>query len=288
MKWISRHTPRLRGALAVHRNQREILLNASGNEPILLVPRGGIGSIEHFYHFIFDLLLPLYRLKRNAPDNVEFLIEEFGVLTPLLEQALPPNTKIVTHCEASKLANKATLFGMNPQGTYVSKREIGRFRKTILKTLNINPSPPRHKGVLLVERMPSDRYFFDTAEHKGSGAERRSIPNHKELHEHLRKSLDDSFELLNIQPERLDLKDQIRHFATAQTVIAQHGAALAHAIWMKPGSSIIELNFSDDLDYFKIISQIAGHRYRMFKTDHEHARVDPVRFRHWLTETGGL
>ena len=81
MDWINGHFPRYRGALAVHRNQREILLAASGNKQILLVPRGGVGSIEHYYHFVFDLLLPLYRLKRNAPSNVEFMIEEFGVLT---------------------------------------------------------------------------------------------------------------------------------------------------------------------------------------------------------------
>lgn len=288
MEWIRKQLPRLRGAIAVHRNQREILLNAANNNQILLVSPGGVGTIEHFYHFVFDLLIPLYRLKRNAPSNVEFLIEEFGVLTLLLQQVLPAHTKIVTRREAMKITNKTTLLGMNPHGVYVSKAEISRFRKAIFQALKINQSPSGSKVVLFVERLPSDRYYLEAAEYKGSGAERRSIPNHPELLEHLKKSLSGSSKLLNIQPERLDFKEQIRYFATADTVIAQHGAALANTIWMKPGSQIIELNHSLDLDHFKTISQMTGHRYRMFKTDHEHAIVDPTRFSNWLTKTGGL
>lgn len=89
---------------------------------------------------------------------------------------------------------------------------------------------------------------------------------------------------MNIRPEKLDFKEQVRCFAQEHAVIAQHGAALANIIWMKPGSRVIEFNHDLDLDYFKIISQIAGHRYRVFKTDHEHATIDPVSFCHWLTK----
>jgi len=78
------------------------------------------------------------------------MIEEFGVLTPHLEQVLPEGMKIVAHREAIKVATKASLFGMNHHGVRLSKREIIRFKKAIFNTLEIKPSNHRGKVVLLV------------------------------------------------------------------------------------------------------------------------------------------
>jgi len=57
----------------------------------------------------------------------------------------------------------------------------------------------------------------------------------------------------------LSAKEQIKEFAHARVVIAHHGAALALAAFMKPGSLVIEIfNYQTSCDYFSSMLTSCG------------------------------
>lgn len=289
---ITERFQRLLDALVVWKHQHEILQVATFEKQILLIPRPprrGSGNIERYYHFIFDLLIPLHSLLKKAPEDVNFVIKEFGLLTPYLEQVFPNRIKVIDRCDSTQNMSKMRLDGMNPKFVHLARRAILSFKKDIFDALEIKPKAASRTVVLLVERLPPDPYYLKAAVSEGGGASRRSITNHGELYDRLKKSLNSSYELLNIRLENLTLKEQIRCFSNATIVIAQHGAGLANVIWMKPGSRVIELNHNNNqLNHFRIISQIMDHRYCFFKTDGKHATIDIAIFYAWLTKNCNL
>ncbi len=67
-----------------------------------------------------------------------------------------------------------------------------------------------------------------------------------------------------VDPGQLSVADQIRTFATAEVVVATHGAALANLVFASPGSTVIELFPAGCLlpDYWRLASGVPGLSYR--------------------------
>lgn len=62
--------------------------------------------------------------------------------------------------------------------------------------------------------------------------------------------------------EHLKIEEQINLWASADVVITPHGAALAHIIWMKQNSAIIELfPYKFHFNMYYKIAKILGIRY---------------------------
>jgi capsular polysaccharide biosynthesis protein len=62
----------------------------------------------------------------------------------------------------------------------------------------------------------------------------------------------------------MSVVDQIRTFATANVIVAPHGAALANIIFAPPGSKLVELFPAGCLlpDYWRLASSVPGMGYR--------------------------
>jgi capsular polysaccharide biosynthesis protein len=74
----------------------------------------------------------------------------------------------------------------------------------------------------------------------------------------------------------------VQYFHDAKIVIAQHGAALANVIWMKPGSIVIEIADSRKLQHFKMISKILNHNYSYYSAKDLHATINIEKMHKWI------
>ena len=135
--------------------------------------------------------------------------------------------------------------------------------------------PSGDARILLIQRGPSHPFYHsERSENKGSGQERRSIANHGELYRALRQR---HVGCLNIMTEGLTLARQIALFSSADVIIAQHGAALANAIWAQPTATVIEIlppKWHSHYDFFYNLSRCLGLRYRRVWQEDDHGDVD--------------
>lgn len=255
-------------AARVNRCVRLISKTANRSACVLIEPDN---RVEHYYHSILDLALPLWCLSRAASPETEFILRPFGVFTDRIP-LLFPNVRIAGTGEDIS-AVRRRLLGMNPLFVHVTHDQMTAFRSYVLDRLDV-PEPESAANVLLIERLPPQEYFVTEAVKKGGGTSRRSIRNHAELRDAVEKAVKPPFQFQNVQLEVLSFSEQVRLFANAALVIGQHGAGLANCIWMQPHSSVIELGNDESLRHFQIISRAMRHRYLLHRTQERHATID--------------
>jgi hypothetical protein len=273
---------KIEDSIDLFRNQKELIKLSKTQNDIFLHPvllNGG--SVEHYYHFIFDLLLPLSRLIKRTSAEVIFRLEDFGPLTNQLLAVYPDRVKFLASTETIALP-EFDLIGMNPISVFYPPKTINKLKSDICLKLNIRLGNKRDK-VILIERLPPNDYFKTKAKIKGSGSSRRSIINHDLLLTFIQSTVSSDLEFLNLRLENASLSEQIHLFDQACIVIAQHGAALANCIWMRPGSIVIELGEDPTKQrHFKVISKLQGLRYFYYRTNSNHANIDLSKFSNWL------
>lgn len=260
------------------RIEQEGILEAveSSNQPVFLEPKppeGCGGSVEHYYHFVFDLMLPLYCLTRKTNSDAIFVIKEPGLFTDRIQQLFPRNVKIEREVTDSNHIRRFRMTGMNPKGVHIKPKLLESFKKYVFDTFEIEQSKKANR-ILLIERIFPKSFFETNSEIKGGGANRRSILNHDELESAIKSAINKNYEIHNLRLEDVLFEDQLCYFDQAQLVIAQHGAGLANTIWMKSRSNVIELSSDWNLRHFRIISDRKRHRYFWEKIAGSHANID--------------
>lgn len=271
--------------LRISRNQREILEACKSNKLIFLtpVPPPPLGGhVEHYYHFVFDLVLPLNTLLRNTPSNVVFVLEQFGIFTNRLQHLLPDRVRVQDESTIPKDAKRMQLMGMNPFWVQLTRKAIETFSYDICSRLEIDQTGNNDK-ILLIERLPPDRYFVEEAKVKGAGSFRRSILNHDDLKTTLRSMVREPFVFHNLQLEKIPFREQVDYFSKAKVVIAQHGASLVNCIWMKPNSVVVELSSDKYFNHFALISKLKNHSYHLYRLPDSHSEVDLDSFANWIS-----
>lgn len=281
---------RYMGTCSAISNRRKIVQLAKSTRPIVLQPvppRGGGGNIEHYYHFVFDLILPLHFLVRRTPPDVVFVLEEFGIYSERLQHLFPNRTQIANRTDIPKHTKQIHLVGMNPQWVHSNTSALEGFKRDICRTLQIDQTGKRNK-ILLIERLPMDPYFMTRAKRRGGGTSRSSIVNHVELTSTLRSMVRSPFEFHNLQLEKMPLKLQIEYFDTALVVFGQHGAGLANCVWMRRKSTVIELSSYNLRDHFRMISKFKRHHHFLYKTSGSDAVIDISKFISWIVSNAKL
>lgn len=242
------------------------------------------GNAEHYYHFLFDLLLPLWMtLPRSAPA-APVAIREVGTMTPRICDVFGDRIDIVPRTSADAAVTTLPLHGMNPIAVFVRRRELEGFRRFLLGKYGVSEAHDR-RLVLLIERMPPDEYFRDHAVIKGSGSSRRSIVNHGELIAELERCIRAPLRLENVQLERMSFREQLETFTRAAVVIGQHGAGLANMLWMSPGQTVVELAHRSPR-HFEVLARSLGHRYVRYGAGADHARIEPSALVSWMQSRG--
>lgn len=272
------------------KHQRIVNLAKSHDEIYLLPepPRRAKGHIEHYYHFVFDLLLPLSLLIKQLPTSTTLLLPPFGIFERYLDLIYPGRTRRVAEERVDKKVPRNRFVGMNPNRVELGDEMLAEFRDTVMLALGIKPCEKPDK-VLLIERMPPDEYFRTQSNIRGGGSARRAILNHAELQQALQKSVDKRFNFMNVRLEEITFAEQVALFDSAIAVIGQHGAGLANNTWMKPGGQVYEIAAVPEgrSTHFEYVSLHRGlHHYR-YKTGETLVQLDVSAFMNWLADKPG-
>lgn len=263
------------------KNQQAIIALSKETSEILLqpIPIGG-GNIEHYYHFIFDLMLPLSLLIKATNPNVVFHLHEFGSFTKYAIAIFKNRINIIKTNTNLFGGKKMNLLGMNPNNINIANFPYQVLQQNVLSAFQIKSSNKPNK-ILLIERLPPEPYFLNDAKIKGSGTYRRSIQNHQELKKLIQTKVKSPYFFENIKLEKMSFKQQILAFDAAVMVIAQHGAGLANIIWMPDKSKVVEFGF-EDKTHFKNLSHVKNHDYFILNYNENHININCDEFLGWL------
>ena len=281
--WIIKNT--FLKQIIIKQNQQSIIQLAKSTRNIALnpvPPVSGNGHIEHYYHFIFDLLLPLSILIKKTPSDVIFSLKEIGILTPFLLKLFDNRVRIQSNFDVLPEEKKVNLIGMNPKTINIHYFQLQNLKELICANLNIVSTDKPNK-ILLIERLPPNPYYLNSANIKGAGSSRRAIKNHKELEKSIKSKVSPNYEFHNLKLEHMSLEDQIKYFDSAVAVIAQHGAGLANILWMPKNSIVIEFGYNSRA-HFKKISASMQHDYFSFENNESHIEINCLEFSNWLSE----
>lgn len=242
------------------------------------------GSVEHYFHFVFGLVIPLLSFLLEAKNKGKeklYLVRSCGPMDRLLEELGLSELLIIPRKVHSKLVS---------ENRYPTKRITGKDYKggegnyrsedfASIRQYLCDRLQPKEKVIgepILIDRgAPPPFYSSKDCELKTSARQRRSIPNIEQLRSDVQTLCGNCF-LYYL--ENLSLQEQATVFGSAPLVIAQHGAALANILWMSRGAGVIEI-LPRGLPHtrstlFSELSGAFGLHYWLVPQEGDHAPVD--------------
>lgn len=266
---------RVHGAAASRRVARE-----GYRARTLLVANHWDGSVQQFYHFMLGYFMPVCEWLDRHPGTA-ITVRDCGPMNTWWEvlrettdiDVVPPGSAL--HAIVGDRTKHEILRGLDDPTTF-DRRVLERARDAMLRILDIPSTsvPASVAHVVVVDRATSeDFYHGPESETHMSGGERRSTPNLAGLIPMLGGDVD--VELVDLA--RIAPRDQFRLMQRKTILVAQHGAAFAHMLWMPEGSTIIEIAPplpSQVEEIFSSLSTVMGHQYRRVAQQSVHADVD--------------
>jgi len=244
---------------------------------LYLHPGHGKGSVEHFYHFLFEYLLPLY--ERNLTIGIterDFIVQDCGPMNGWLDFVFGTNAFSIVSPEKFAEGRSRRLWDKHIKlEAFASQRgleiDASRFNEvvTAFRSQFLPPqSPP--DTITVIDRRPPPAFYLDgRAKNPGGGSTRRSIGNLSEL----------VSAITTQNPVRLvDLwdmtpADQLEVISRTAVLIGQHGAGLAHSIFMHENATLVELKPEKRSNHFLNLSRDLGRKYGSFFLDSEHTTL---------------
>lgn len=237
------------------------------------------GSVQQFYHFLLGYLLPLsIWVDRHSCDHI--LVRDCGPMNTWIEaingksriEIIPAGSAL--HIVIGNRVKHDVLQGMDNPDKF-SREKLLQGIQSVRQRLDIDPEiAPIEPAVLVIDRASSeDFYHRHGSETEMSGKERRHVPNLKELPNVYSGSLP----LRVLDLAHLSPREQIRVAQVATILVGQHGAGLAHMLWMPSGSHVVEIAPPLPMqvqDIFSRLAQTLGHTYIRVTQQDVHAEVD--------------
>lgn len=232
-----------------------------------VVPGNRSGSIEHYFHFLFGYLIPF--VNNVSPSDETYAFADCG---PLMNEILADIGGFKTTTQIGIDSCDKNICFQGSDDIFFTKFDIELTRRRFFDAFN-----PRvfEKKVIVVDRAKPHVFYETRAEIKGSGSNRRSVPNMKDLFSEI-KHVFSNAELVFL--EGMPLKYQIELFRNSSCVVMQHGAAMANLIWCDKGTSVVEIRSDHTIDYFKKIVMMAGLNRCILKQEHDYAQIKPKDF----------
>jgi hypothetical protein len=270
------------------------------------------GSVEHFHHFLFGFLVPLVCHAKSSWQNPRYhavLIRSCGPMDGIIRQLKSGRLRTIDKAEHARLGEGRPRFGSVLRGlafgsgdrrfmdlkgydypVVYNARAFARARAGLNEILGAEIAnvcaaleqrfPPGAPRIIAIDRGAADPFYLSAnSEAKQAGAGRRSVPNHAEIVEELTRRL--GF-VLSLKLEGLPLAEQMALFASADLVVAQHGAALSNLLWSRPGTAVVEImprtmpQEIQDIGFFSNLAPCLKLRHRFVGQEHDHASVDPA------------
>ncbi len=265
-KWI--------GAAQSRRSQKKKF-----NERTLVLADNWDGSVQQFYHFFFGYFIPL-NLWLDKTGETKISLRDCGPMNPWLEllrektdiEVIPPGSAL--HIVIGKRMKLAVLAGMdNPQNFNREKLIAGC--ASVRNRIEL-PSIQSVRGeqILIIDRATSENFYHEQgSETHMSGKERRHVPNLIEFKDAINSA--QNAEIIDFA--RMTPHEQVRKAESATVLIGQHGAGLAHMIWLSPGSHVVEIAPplpSQVQNIFQKLAITLGHTYQRVRQESVHATVE--------------
>ena len=275
------------------------------------------GKITHYFHFIYAVFIPIiirYIELSKSNKKITFIINDnLGPFFRILLQ-LPIDIKLKPFFRVDNITvNKEFLIPLDIHPTrknknlLLVKKKLADFfdynkfqiinnwikKEIVLNNLTIFSIK---YDIVIIERKIDVSYQSyitlikdeqNTTKKMSAtvGSERRSIINHKEFVESIKKYFPKK-KILNISLEYLPLFEQYNLFNNAKIIIAQHGAALANIIFMKSNSLIIEIMTQDLLNrgsnWFMPISKTCKINHLQYVVNDYYVKININDFTHFM------
>jgi hypothetical protein len=239
-----------------------------------LTIRNNSGSIEHFYHFVLGYLLPLgsYTTRERISQDRVMLLCSCGLFDRLMQELALPGLILCerqTHAKSKAMilrladADVDEIRGFD-SGQLLEDQvvyDVAGVRAGIAFVRQRLASP----RIVLIERGEPDPFYASpicndvNPIYRTAGKQRRMIGNHAALAAALAGAYRG---LRNVMLEGMPLAAQIALFECADVVIAQHGAALANVIWMRPDAGVIEIDPNTGSFVFTHLARLSGLHYQ--------------------------
>lgn len=280
----TQHLIRSYNDFAVRKNQQAILTRTASTTEVSLIPgppRFCGGGRSNYYHFVFDLLLPLFLLIQKSPEGNAFCIPPVGPFKARIHQLFGDRVRIMPRRDLNADPDACRLIGMNPLCVRSGSETVEAFSRFAFDRFGIERSAT--KNVLLIERIETDPSYTPKGRMQSSGSSLRSIPNHDELRALLESRMNPNFQLHNLRLEKIDFETQIALFANAALVIGQHGAGMANLVWMPRASTVVEINHSKTLNHFNRLCKLKDHQYFCYRSRGPHAPIPVDHFAQWMS-----
>ena len=233
------------------------------------------GTLDHFAHFLHDLVWPLYHWlymhgklyetgitiiirDKRAHRYFFFLKELFNCCflfgnewkgaVPIVLMGMESSNR--RYCDF----NLCHIID-DPRGY------LNDFQSFVFSRLSVNLFMDKRR-ILLVERKersePGDKKEGPVA---GRGADRRAITNHEEVRDALFSlAKEKRMGFQNAVLGEMTFREQVEAFASSSVVVGQHGAGLHHVLWMPEDSLLQEVHKSDEEAYrLRRICKFFGH-----------------------------
>lgn len=233
----------------------------------LVLPNQWDGSVQQFYHFLLGYLMPLcmwldhhgdtkIALRDCGPMNtwIELLQEDLDI------QVMQPGMAL--HMVVGKRMKLKVLKGMDYPSQF-DRSNLRRGEAALRKWLKLEVRNRTAESVqiVIIDRASSESFYQSPgSETHMSGADRRTVPNIAEVQYRIAQpAVARVVDLARIPP-----RQQVEIVQDADVLVGQHGAGLAHMLWMKQGSVVIEISPPlppEVKDLFATMADALGHSY---------------------------
>lgn len=203
-----------------------------------------------FYHFLIEELPNLILLQASVP-NLKILVSKFAPL--YIHQALS------LYCLHSEIL--------------ATDYEVQRVKEVLFISAENNTGWPNYRDlqILRLEFLPkinSTKEINDAKVYISRSMSTRSPKFELELE---RKLSESGWIVVNL--ENLSFSDQVNLISKASTIMGPHGAGLSHAVWLQPGSTLIELRPQDRPHCFERMSNMLNLDYRFINLDSDNKAI---------------
>jgi hypothetical protein len=270
---IRRNLNRYLGQIAASRSRKKAFHSRT-----LLVADHWDGSVQQFYHFFFGYYMPLCEwlianprqpltVRDCGPMNIWF-----DRLRPRYDiEIVPPGAAL--HMVVGKRLQYEVLKGLDDPRLFDAEK-ISNGATAIARALGIDGFDEGGTHVTVIDRASSeDFYHLPESETHMSGRERRWVPNLNEI----QGSFGGATTLVIKDFAGMEPEDQISLVSRSSVLVGQHGAGLAHMVWMPKNSIVIEIAppLPPQVErLFETLAQTLGLNYRRIPQEHAHAPID--------------
>jgi hypothetical protein len=247
---------------------------------IYLKPGAAPGSVEHFYHFVLQYLLPLF--EREITVGIAgkgYAVRDCGPLNVWFDFVFGPDAfSIVTRDRFPHESSKRLGDRLIELDAFAKKSglmvDAARFHEVLNAFRErLMPSHDVPGMVTVVDRRPPPSFYLDgRAEKPGGGNTRRSINNLNQLSDVIsQRKPSHLVDFWDIPPAK-----QLEVISGTSALIGQHGAGLVNSLFMNADAVLVELKREGIGQHFETLSAGLGREYRVFYLDEDHATLTPA------------